>query len=177
MSIFRVSPAMAVALVALFVALGGSSFSASRGTSHGANMSVARQGVAGGRLAARAYAVVTPLCDTCKPPLHFTPLDGARSRNVTLGSARSGAPRGTWCFGLRGGISASSPTVVASAEGARTTAFLQSSPTSFSVAEWVAEGAGCPPNQVEIQTIRYTAGPAGLIAKHERDIAFSFTVD
>jgi len=168
---------MAVALVALFVALGGSSYSASRGTLHGASTPVAQLGAAGGGRAARAYAIVRPLCDTCKPPLHFTPLDLAHSRNVTLSSARSGAPQGTWCFGLRGGISASSETVVASAEGARTTALLQSSPTSFSVAEWVAEGASCSPNQVEIQTIRYSAGPSGLVAKHERDIAFSFTVD
>jgi len=147
MSRYRPSPAMAVALVALFVALGGSSYSASQSTSHGARTPVATQGAPGGRLTVRAYAVVRPLCDTCKPPLHFTPLDGARSRNVALSSARPGAPQGTWCFGLRGGISPSNATVVASAEGARTTAFPQSSPTSFSIAEWVAEGTGCPPNK------------------------------
>jgi hypothetical protein len=97
--------------------------------------------------------------------------------NVSLGTALPSAPQGTWCFALRGGIDPHTATVVASVEGSKTTTVGAAGAPSLESAEWVAEGSGCPHNQIEIQTVRYTAGTTGLTAKPERDIAFSFVVD
>jgi hypothetical protein len=93
--------------------------------------------------------------------------------NVTLSSALSGAPVGTWCFALGGGIDPSTATVVASIvkrAGPYTHNF------SLESAEWIANAPDCPPNEIEIRTLGYTVEGGNLVAVPDREIAFSFVV-
>ncbi len=93
--------------------------------------------------------------------------------NVTLGSPLSGAPVGTWCFVLGGGIHPSTATVVASVvqpEESRSHYF------SLESAEWIAKAPDCLPKEIEIRTLGYTVESGNLVAVPDREIAFSFVV-
>ena len=124
------------------------------------------QGVPGD---ARAYAFVEPQtpCGGCMPTTPLRP----GSLNVSLGSPLlgSGAPAGTWCFVLAGGIEPSTATIVASVEGPAPS-------SSLDIAQWVAGAPDCSPEQVEVQTFRYKDEGSGLISEHSGKISFSFVV-
>jgi hypothetical protein len=99
----------------------------------------------------------------------------AGSFNVRLGGILQGAPAGTWCFSFEEGIEPSTAIVIASAEGAMTTSSHNAHPV-FDSAQWVAEAPNCEPNQIEVQTVRYTDDGTGLVAEHASDIPFSFVI-
>lgn len=141
---YRPSPAMAMALVALFIALGGVGYATSQ-HHHSQPATV------------RAYGLVQPP----RPGFGrlrrgFTPLVRELSKNVTLGSPRPSAPEGTWCFLLAPGIDPSTATVVVSAEGG-TKRLPSGSLREPDSAEWVANARDCPPHEIEVQTIGHTA--------------------
>jgi Collagen triple helix repeat (20 copies) len=124
------------------------------------------QGVPG---TARAYAFVEPE-PPCGTPscTQTTPL--RRILNVSLGSNLPGAPAGTHCFVLEGGIDSSTATVVVSVEGAPST-------NALDIAQWVAGAPDCSsPEQIEVQTSRYKDEGTGLILEHTEYIPFSFVV-
>jgi hypothetical protein len=163
---YRPSPAMAIALVALFVALGGTSYPASH-----ARSPHRRPYLTG---VARAYGWVRPLCVGCDPVRGFTPLVREQSMNVTLGSPHPGAPVGTWCFRLSGGINPSKATVVTSTtgdEGSPDARFK-----SAAGAEWVPYNPNCPPNEIEVQTFTYIVEGTHLVISHAERTPFSFVV-
>lgn len=166
-------------LAILLLVLGGTGYAASRAMSSSHEQKPS--GIASRKNvmtlgAIRAYALVSPTCDTCLPPLHYTPLDALHSMNVVLGSSLPGAPSGTWCFILDRGVNSSNTTVVASVEGGTTTQSPGTHPTSLTSAQWVVGAPDCSRNQIEVQTLRYTVDGTSLIATHGHDIAFSFMV-
>ena len=178
----RPSPAMIVALIALFLALGGTGIAAHHYLITSTNQikpSVLTQlegkseptGTQGGRVAARAFAIVAPICKTCLPPPGYSPL-GPHSRNVRLGSPR-GAAEGAWCFQLGGGINPSTATVVPSIVGPDEhigNRFV------LETAEWILGAPDCSSQkEIEVRTVGYTEG-AGVKPVLSREIHFSFVV-
>jgi hypothetical protein len=217
------SPATVLALVALFVALGGSSYASSlaskahprsrhsvsrRGPKgapglpglKGATGQIGPQGLQGqpgpqgpqgslgtqgepgaqgppGSATALAWAFVEPLPHEKGPLGSDTPTTPLRdASNVSLGNPLSNAPTGTACFKLDGGIDASGATVVASAEGARTTSPTEPGMTILDSAQWVAGAPDCSPDQIEIRTVVYRFEADQLIGEREGGVAFSFMV-
>lgn len=181
---YHSSPAMVVALLALFIAMGGVGYAASDSTSSPQQSTVAARQGSGkpGKHAAkavpgltRAYALVTPPCGGCaKLPRDFSPISRTQSMNVTLGSVSPSAPVGTWCFVLGGGINPTAATIVTSVVndgGPRRYHFL------LETAQWVAGGSACSQNQIEVQTLGYIVEGGSLIAVPNHEIAFSFSVD
>jgi len=129
------------------------------------------QGVPG---TARAYAFVSPICVTCLPAGGYTPLDKSRSKNVSLGSPKSGASIGTWCFVLGGGVDPSTATVVTSVVGGREPEIEK---FLFETAEWIRSPHDCSSeNEIEIKTVGYKAEGGNLAAVPSREIHFSFVV-
>ena len=213
----RPSPATALALIALFVALAGTGYAATAGISgsrqhHHRRPTKLRhrgprgqrgrrgpqgpigprgprglagatgptgvpgpQGLPGG---ARAYALVLPPCNGCgELPQSFTPLSAAHSNNVALaspsdayGSSLPGAPAGTWCFVLKGGIDAATATVVASA------VYTEDEAGSDVSAEWAPYAPDCSANQIEIRTFADTITEGKVVAEPAIAISFSFVV-
>jgi Collagen triple helix repeat (20 copies) len=217
MSRRRPSPATALAIVALLVALGGTGYAASGGNSSspashsprqryivergrqgprglpglqgvtgsrgsvgpaGSHGVLGAQGLAGEPGDARAYGLVIPPCWGCgELPEHFTPLIAAQSKNVTLASPKEiyGKPFGTWCFGLEGGIDASTATVVTSAISTEDT---RGSPVS---AEWEPYARDCSKGQIEIKTFVSTIKEGKVVEEPEQvgesgPVSFSFVV-
>lgn len=207
---YRPSPSLVVAILALFVALGGTGYAATqvvgKGARHGrhgrhlakghAHAKGERgprgpagpqgrpgptgpagqigptgpQGVPG---SARAYAFVRPACGGCgELEPGFTPLEKARSLNVSLGRPDEGAPLGTWCFTLEGGIDSSTATLVVSAVqvSGRFHHYAQIG------AQWLAEAPDCPAGEVEVQTVGYEVSGSALVAVPDGEIAFSLVV-
>jgi hypothetical protein len=157
------------ALIGLLIMLSGAGYAASQ-TIHSRTTKSSR-GHMSGTPVVRAYALVTPTCDTCLPPLHYNPLDISHSANITLDSSLRGAPSGTWCFVLGNGTP-STATVVASTQGEDAVAPPRS-PTS---AQWIVGAPDCVRHQIEVQTFRYTFNGTSLIAVHDHGIPFSFVV-
>ncbi len=122
-----------------------------------------------------AYGLVSPPCGGCgKLPKNFTPLKSAYSMNLTLGSALSGAPLGTWCFVLKNGINPSTATLVpsvVSVESPRVRRF------GLEDARWVVGAPNCVPNQIEIRTFGLAIESGNLVSVPNNEIAFSFVVD
>lgn len=176
---YRPSPAMLVALVLLFVALGGTSY-ALHATNPHERRAIARQSAeflpahaSRGVPTVRAYALVTPP----RPGFgslekHYTSLNREHSLNITLTSALPKAPQGTWCFVLGGRIDLSKATVIASTTGAGHPPFGNLP----EIAQWIPYAPDCRPHQIEVQTISYTVQGTSPVANHEGDIAFSFVV-
>jgi hypothetical protein len=216
---YRPSPAMVLALLALFVALGGTGYAASNATSsrrhhhrilrghrgppgppgppghvgpagprgargptgpRGATGPQGPQGIQGVQGpqgvpgTARAYALVEPACDGCgELPAGFTPLVAAHSHNVALSAANSGAPAGTWCIALGGGIEASAATVLTSVDltgGPHTNHF------ALETAQWVPAAPDCHSGQIEVRTFGYAAGSGLAAPVPDDEAAFSLVV-
>lgn len=176
---YRPSPAMVVALVALFVALGGTGY-ASHATHPHKHRSVARQSAElvpahapRGVPTVRAYALITPP----RPGFgklggHYTSLNREHSLNITLTSPLPRAPQGTWCFELEGRIDPAKVTVIASTTEAGRPPFGNLP----EVAQWIPYAPDCPSHTIEVQTISYTVQGMSPVADHEGGIAFSFVV-
>jgi hypothetical protein len=160
-------PIAAVMLVVLFFMLGGDTYPASRATSlH------KRPPLAG---LAHAYGFIRLPCSGCGPPFrHATPLVREQSKNISLGVPSHGAPEGTWCFVVGGGISPSTAAVVASAVGEEGTLGPHSKLPQ--IAEWVPSAYNCPANELEIQTFIYILEGSSLVVRHEGGTSFSFVV-
>lgn len=181
---YHPSPAMVVALLALFVALGGVGYAASDTTDspqHGTiatRHSSAQPGTHAAKAVpelTRAYALLEPACGKCDPHRRgYTPLVSAQSMNVALGSARPGAQLGTWCFILKKSIDLSTATVVVSA---LRRGYVTVYHASFESAQWTSGAPDCSPNQIEVQTFGYTVEGGKLIAVPDSETAFSFMVD
>jgi hypothetical protein len=127
---------------------------------------------------ARAYALVLPPCDGCgELPPGFTPLSATHSNNVALaspsdayGSSLPGAPAGTWCFVLEGGIEAATATVVASPVHSEGEAGSDVS------AERVPNAPDCAANQIEIRTFADAVAKGKVVAEPALAVSFSFVV-
>jgi hypothetical protein len=197
-----------IAILALFVALGGTGYAASRmvgkGARHGKHgRHLAKghtkgergprglrgpagpqgrpgptgpagptgpQGVPG---SARAYAFVRPACGGCgELEPGFTPLEKARSLNVSLDKPNEGTPLGTWCFKLEGGIDTSTATLVVS--GVKVAGRIHD--YAEIGAQWLPEAPDCRAGEVEIQTVGYEVSGSALVAVPDNEIAFSFVV-
>jgi hypothetical protein len=133
------------------------------------------QGIAG---SARAYGLLTPPCEACAEPGAGTPEFFSQlvvRKNVSLGEPVSGAPAGTWCFNLEGGIEPAGAIAVTSTvktSGTHTHDFL------FESAQWVDGAPNCSKSgELEVQTVGYVLeGSGALTAMPTREIAFSFVV-
>lgn len=65
------------------------------------------------------------------------------------------------------GIDPSTAVVLTSVEGAS---------SALETARWIAGGADCSPNEIEIHTARYSVVGSSLVAEGAGDIPFSFLV-
>jgi hypothetical protein len=167
------SHALIVGFLTFLIALSGAAYAATSTTTSSQHSAAVRPKPVSNTI--MAYALVTPSCGGCaKLPRNFTPLSRAHSTNVALGSALQKSTPGIWCFLLKGGIKASTATVIASpvkTGGPYTRRFPLES------AQWVLDAPDCPPNQIEIRTFGYTIEGSSLIAMPDGEIAFSFVVN
>jgi hypothetical protein len=133
------------------------------------------QGIQGPAGSARAYALVEPACGGCgELPAGFTPLVAAHSHNVVaLGAPNSGAPVGTWCFVLGGGIEAATATVLTSVVTAATP---RAQTFVLETARWVPAAPDCAAGQIEVRTYGYAEGPTLAAPVPDGEAAFSLVV-
>jgi hypothetical protein len=203
------TPAMAVALLALFIALGGTAFAMSlvghgsedgsrvahkhkfhvkRGSrgprgprgpkgKRGAKGQQGATGPAGLPGTARAYGLVSPLCNACLPGPSYNPVNPQYSHNVTAVAPNQGSPKGTYC------LSPSSDSGIDAAHAVVVTSVVQRSPQPNAELEPIQESAvwslgapDCRAGTLEVRTYGYVEEAGELEAVPDGEVAFSFVI-
>lgn len=197
---------MIVALLALFIALGGSAFAmslVSHGSGGGSQVSHRREhrvlrgprgprgprgkrgakgaqgltGPAGPPGSARAYGLVDPLCNTCLPGTNYNPVDPTYSHNVTAVAPNQGSPKGTYC------LSPSSGSGIDAAHAVVVAGVVERGPQPAAELEpiqesvrWSLGAPDCRAGTLEVRTFGYIEEAGELQAVPDHEVAFSFVI-
>lgn len=200
------SPAMIVALLALFVALGGSAFAMSlvgneseggsrvspkrkhhavrgprgpRGPrgKRGAKGAQGLTGPTGPPGSARAYGLVDPLCNACTPGPNYNPVDPQYSHNVTAVAPNQGSPKGTYC------LSPSSGSGIDAEHAVVVAGVVERGPQPNAELEPIQESVtlslgapDCRAGTLEVRTFGYIEEAGELKAVPDHEVAFSFVI-